>query len=89
VILLPNPDDTEAEFKEVEVDIKLKAFMNAERYYQEKKKMEVKERKTLEASQQALKLAEKAAMAEITHVLMKLLKKALITPNRKNKKFML
>ena len=42
--------------------------MNAERFYQEKKKMEVKERKTLEASQQALKLAERAAMHEVNHV---------------------
>lgn len=46
----------------------MKAFMNAEKYYQEKKKLEIKEKKTLEASQQALKLAEKAAMNEINHV---------------------
>jgi len=67
VILLKDPHDPDAEFKEVEVDIKNKAFMNAERFYQEKKKMEVKERKTMEASQQALKLAERAAMNEVNH----------------------
>ncbi len=86
MILLPNLDDEEAEFKEVEIDIKTKAFMNAERYYQEKKKMEVKEKKTLEASHQALKLAERAAMSEITHVIV-----VSSTPShspRKNKKFM-
>jgi len=46
----------------------MKAFINAERYYQEKKKLEIKDRKTFEASQQALKLAERAAMNEINHV---------------------
>lgn len=58
----------EEKIKEVDIDIRMKAYNNAEKFYQEKKKMESKEKKTMEASNQALKLAEKAAMHEMNHV---------------------
>jgi hypothetical protein len=66
---LKDPNDKEAETKEVEVDIRMKAYLNAKEYYQEKKRMETKEKKTMEASHQALKLAERAALAELNQVI--------------------
>lgn len=36
--------------QEVDIDIRIKAYNNAQRFYQEKKRMEVKEKKTMEAS---------------------------------------
>lgn len=72
-IFLGDPSDPNAEKKEVEVSVKLNAYANAEQYYKLKKRHEVKEAKTLEATNQALKLAEKAAMAEMKKVLHKLI----------------
>lgn len=65
---MKDPSDEQAEPKEVGIDIRMKAFMNAKEYYQEKKKLEVKEKKTMEASNQALKIAERAAIAEMNQV---------------------
>lgn len=52
----------------VEIQISESAYTNAKLYYEHKKKNVVKEKKTIEASNQALKQAEKTAIKEIEHI---------------------
>lgn len=68
VILLSDPEneDMEADLTPVQINFTISAFQNAKLYYENKKKHFVKEKKTIEASQQALKLAEKNALQEIS-----------------------
>lgn len=67
VILLSDPEneDLESPLTPVSINFTVSAYQNAKLYYENKKKHHVKEKKTLEASQQALKLAEKNALQEI------------------------
>ena len=67
-ILLADPEheDLEADLTPVQVNFTISAFQNAKLYYENKKRHFIKEKKTIEASQQALKIAEKNALQEIT-----------------------
>ena len=67
VVLLNDPEheDLEADLTPVQINFTISAFQNAKLYYENKKKHFVKEKKTIEASQQALKMAEKNALNEI------------------------
>ena len=49
----------------VEINYNISAFANIENYYEDKKKMQMKEKKTIDFTSQALKLAEKTAKLEI------------------------
>ena len=70
VILLSDPEheDLEADLTPVQINFTVSAFQNAKLYYENKKKHFVKEKKTMEASQQALKIAEKNALQEIIKI---------------------
>lgn len=67
VILLSDPEheDLSADLTPVQINFTISAFQNAKLYYENKKKNFVKEKKTIEASHQALKIAEKNALQEI------------------------
>mmetsp|Transcript_45288 Transcript_45288/g.52061 ORF Transcript_45288/g.52061 Transcript_45288/m.52061 type:complete len:1080 (-) Transcript_45288:383-3622(-) len=70
-ILLEYPDDfdefnaNEEPLMRVEIDLGRSAFLNAQNYFQTKKKSAIKEVKTREAADQAIKQAEKHANKEI------------------------
>jgi predicted ribosome quality control (RQC) complex YloA/Tae2 family protein len=69
VAVMLNPKDeeenSEAPTELVNIDIKLTAYQNFEKYYNEKKKSAVKENKTKDAAQMAIKVAEKTAIKEL------------------------
>jgi predicted ribosome quality control (RQC) complex YloA/Tae2 family protein len=67
IVLLSDPEheDLEADLIPVQINFTISAFQNAKLYYENKKKNFIKEKKTVEASHQALKIAEKNAMQEI------------------------
>ncbi|KAI7842328.1 hypothetical protein COHA_003968 [Chlorella ohadii] len=52
----------------VEIDLSLSAHANARQYYDSRKKHQVKQQRTLDANQKALKAAEKKAQAQLKQV---------------------
>lgn len=70
IILLSDPDNEnlEEDLVTVQINYTMTAFQNAETYYQHKKKQSMKEKKTIEASQTALKNAEVNARQEILKI---------------------
>lgn len=68
VVVMLNPkdeEDSEAPTELVKIDIRLTAYQNFEKYYNEKKKSALKENKTKDAAQIAIKSAEKTAIKEL------------------------
>jgi len=69
VVVMLNPKDEEEDgdtpTELVNIDIKLTAYQNFEKYYNDKKKSAIKENKTKDAAQMAIKVAEKTAIKEL------------------------
>ncbi len=64
MILILDDEET-GESDEVEVDLDLSTHMNIQRYYQDKKKDAIKEKKTVEKTSQVIKKAEITATKKI------------------------
>lgn len=59
ILLSDINSDLADELLPVQINFNISGFQNADEYFTHKKKHLIKEKKTLEATQQALKLAEK------------------------------
>lgn len=72
MFIFSNPYDKDLEKSSksslVEIDLDLSAYANARRYFDQKKHASKKEQKTLEASQKALKSAEKKTKQKLKEV---------------------
>ena len=69
VIFLEDKDNEATdEMVSVAINFTISAYLNSERYYQQKKKHCIKEQKTIEAANHAIKIAEKTVIKEIEKV---------------------
>lgn len=64
-VILADKDNMEEKAVEVDIDLKMSPFENAKEYYGRMKKANLKEKKTVEASEQALKIAKSNAIKEV------------------------
>jgi NFACT protein RNA binding domain len=64
-VLLADPDNMEEKAIEIDIDLKMTPFENAKEYYGRMKKANLKEKKTVEASEHALKIAKSNAIKEV------------------------